>query len=68
MNSTFRILCVRHAESLFNRAQMRAVSSETEVRLEDEDLEVKYDTDLIDCSLSELGIQQVNNCETKCLE
>ena len=68
MNSTFRILSVRHAESLFNRAQMRAVSSETEVRLEDEDLEVKYSTDLIDCSLSELGIQQVNNCETKCLE
>lgn len=48
---------VRHAQSEYNLAQMKAMKSETEVKIED--LSVKFGTDLIDCSISELGRTQV---------
>lgn len=48
---------VRHAQSEYNLAQMKAVKSEIEVKIED--LGVKFTTDLIDCSISELGRKQV---------
>jgi len=48
---------VRHAQSEFNLAQMKALKQESEVRI-GEDLGVKFNYDLIDCSISEVGKQQ----------
>ena len=56
MQNKKNILFIRHAESAFNLAQKLATNSLTEVEMGNEDLDVKFSDDLIDCPLSERGI------------
>jgi hypothetical protein len=51
------VLIIRHAESQYNLAQKKAKNSEKEVHAEDEDLNVKFCYELIDCSITEFGIE-----------
>jgi broad specificity phosphatase PhoE len=52
-----RFYLVRHAQSEFNLAQMKALKTDSEVKV-GEDLGVKFTYDLIDCSISEIGKEQ----------
>jgi len=55
------VYMIRHGESEYNIAQMKAFKSEKEIK-ENEDVEVKFCKELIDCSLSEKGVQQSLKC------
>jgi hypothetical protein len=57
MQSSFKLLCIRHAESEYNLAQRVARNSTKEVHLGDEDFDVKFDTGLMDCRLSQAGVE-----------
>lgn len=56
------IVLVRHAQSEYNLAMMIALETTSEVKGVDgdyEDLDVKFNPELIDCSISAHGIEQV---------
>jgi len=57
MSQHHNLYLVRHAQSEYNLAQLNALKSEVELR-EVDDLTVKFDKSLIDCSVSELGKKQ----------
>jgi len=57
MSQHHNLYLVRHAQSEYNLAQLKAVQSEVESKTED--LTVKFDKGLIDCPISELGQKQV---------
>jgi len=60
------VYLVRHAQSAFNLAQMKAMKSEVESKIED--LNVKFDPNLIDCPISELGFHQTIDAGLKVSE
>ena len=59
MSQHHNLYLVRHAQSEYNLAQLKAIQSEVESKVE-EDLEVKFDNSLIDCGISSLGQKQVS--------
>jgi len=64
MSLNHNLYLVRHAQSEYNLAQLKAIQSEVESK-EEEDLSVKFDTNLIDCPISELGQQQALEANKK---
>ena len=57
---------VRHAQSEYNLAQLKALNSEVE-STKNEDYTVKWDPKLIDATISELGLKQVYTVPYLCL-
>jgi len=57
MSQHQNLYLVRHAQSEYNLAQLKAIQGESESR-DEEDINIKFDTGLIDCPISELGQQQ----------
>jgi len=64
MQTQDKLFFIRHAQSQFNLAQMVAAGAASEVR-EGEDLNVKFDYNLIDCGISELGKKQCEESAEK---
>jgi len=64
MEHQSKLYFVRHAQSIFNIEQMKARNTTEEVK-HNEDLTVKFDLKLIDCGLSELGIEQAKQAAEK---
>eukprot|EP01017_Pseudomicrothorax_dubius_P046102 TRINITY_DN8074_c0_g1_i1.p1 TRINITY_DN8074_c0_g1~~TRINITY_DN8074_c0_g1_i1.p1 ORF type:complete len:267 (+),score=49.94 TRINITY_DN8074_c0_g1_i1:94-894(+) len=57
MNSLHNVTVIRHAESLYNVAQRRALNTIHEV-MHNEDINVKFDLNLVDCGISPEGEEQ----------